>query len=584
MKAKAIVLFHSRAIQLGLIFIVLAFVVWIARFSQASDFGIYEDDWTIIPRAIEMSFSQLLEFIFNYVSNFLGQGRPLHHSLIYFFSFVGWRLGELGGIYFIGYLIVTLNTILFYLLLKRLFNHQFGFVGAIAFSLYSADTTQAFLTHSLGLQPSLTFFLIATHSYLSRKYLISYLMIFIGLLTYETPFLLFVVAPLFGDRWNRRLLKRLLVHLAIMAVIFTLIYFLRVAVGEGRVSTFEFSTAFQMSMRHVVQGPIYSIGSYFHRARQTYWVLDDSLIVVIALSIPIFFSILFFGGIDRKIMNMEEESSGESHRPSKMLERIRSNLSSMTQKRNFKKLLRLAIISVILLFLAYPLTFTSEPDSPFGRITRNHFAAVVGNSMFVACVWMLLIEIFRNKYLRIMIAVLFALVFSIMVGFGQVVQRDYAVGWKYQQEFWSDLLELIPDANEGAAIIVDPSGMKEPIHILANTWNMPRVLERIFIFPDDWDVPPSAYKMELGWLNQLHTGNGTLTLDTPVALTPRDHIREVTSEEMILIVTDNGVLARQNSPIMINGSRYPLKAPSDPIIQTFSHRPFYDVLIPNSSD
>jgi drug/metabolite transporter superfamily protein YnfA len=583
MNAKFFTPFRSRTFQLCMVFFVIAVVVWAARFSRSAEFGIYEDDWTIIPRAIEMSFSQLLEFIFNYISNFLGQGRPFHHSLIYFLSFVGWRIGELGGIYFIGYLIVASNAFLFYLLLKRLYSHQFALVGALAYSLYSADTTQAFLTHSLGLHPSLTFFLLATHLYLSHKYVFSYLLILMSLLTYETPFLLFLAVPLLGSEWNKRLIKRLLVHGAILAIFFISVYLLRLSVGELRVINLDYVKALETSIRHMLEGPVYGLGSYFNRARQMYWVLDNKIISSISISFPILFLLLYLGAIDHSKGTRKQAVTKIEPSLTNVIEKIKKQIKLTQSSDSCKNLFKLLVVSIVMLVLAYPLTLTSEPDLSFGRVTRNHFAAIVGTSLLIAGVWTIFTDTVRNRWIRLSGSAIFALGFAIMVGFGQVVQRDYTVGWIYQQEFWSDLLQLIPDANEGTAIIVDPSGMKEPIHILANTWNMPRVLERIFEFPEDWEVPPSAYKMELGWLNQLHTGKGTLTLDTPVALTPRDHIREVTSEEMIFIVTDGGVLARQNSPIVVNGSRYPLKTPAVATLHAFRHRLFYDVLILNNN-
>jgi hypothetical protein len=573
---------RSRPFQLGLAFLVIAFVIWIARFSRASDFGVYEDDWTIVPRAIDMSFSQLVEFISDYISQFRGQGRPFHHSLIYSLSFIGWGIGELGGIYFLGYLIISSNAILFYLLLKRLYNHQFALIGALAYCLYSADSTQAFLTHSLGLHPSLTLFLLAVHAYLSRKVALSYLLIFISLLVYETPYLLFFATPLFMSHWNRRLMKKLLIHVAILATFFISVFVLRVAVGEFRVSSLSYSEALSTSIRHMLQGPIYNLGSIITRARQTYWALDQGITKTIFVTFPVFFSMLLYWAIDRSSELKTSVRLNEKPTSNTILEKFR--FISTIQSSRHRKLFKLLAISILLLVLAYPLTFTSQPELSFGRVTRNHFAGIVGSSMLIGCIWMILTEVMKTKWVRLTSALFFALIFSILVGFGQIVQRDYVAGWKYQQEFWSALLELIPDADDGTAIIVDPSGMKEPIHILANTWNMPRVLGRIVEFPEEWDVPPSVYKMQVGWQEHVHDGNGTLRLDNPVALTSAEHIRDVDSGEMILIVTVEGTLARQNSPIVVNDSVYPLKSPSESVIAPFRRRTFYDVLILNPNE
>ena len=108
---------------------------------------------------------------------------------------------------------------------------------------------------------------------------------------------------------------------------------------------------------------------------------------------------------------------------------------------------------------------------------------------------------------------------------------------------------------------------------------MPRVLERIFVFPESWVDPPSAYKMHAGWLDHLHAGNGTLLLDLPDALTSRDYVKEVTSSDMILIITDGRRILRQNSPIEFDGAEYPLIAHSEPVLPTLERRTFFDLLV-----
>ena len=47
--------------------------------------------------------------------------------------------------------------------LEAVAHRAFTLIGALVYCLFSADTTQAFITHSLGLQPSLTLLLLAFH-------------------------------------------------------------------------------------------------------------------------------------------------------------------------------------------------------------------------------------------------------------------------------------------------------------------------------------------------------------------------------------------------------------------------------------
>ena len=153
---------------LGPVALLLA-TVWATDFWQFRDFGLYEDDFTFIPQAITMEFPELVQFIGTYIVRLYGHGRPLSDSFISLFSFLGWRVAGLRAVYGIGYLLVALNAILFYALLRQLGDELLALTGGLAFAVFPADTTQPFLTHSLGLQPSLTFLLLATHVYLSRR-------------------------------------------------------------------------------------------------------------------------------------------------------------------------------------------------------------------------------------------------------------------------------------------------------------------------------------------------------------------------------------------------------------------------------
>ena len=145
-----------------------------------------------------MTAAQAFAFAFdlNRIGHLLGQGHPLHYTFIYLLTNLGWRIGDLHGPYLIGFSIEALNVCLFFSLLRRIFDWRLGLVAGIAYVLYSADTTQAYLTYSLGIHPSLTFFLLASHAYVSEKRWLAYLLAPLMLLTYETIYPVFFAVPL----------------------------------------------------------------------------------------------------------------------------------------------------------------------------------------------------------------------------------------------------------------------------------------------------------------------------------------------------------------------------------------------------
>ena len=95
-----------RSLDTVVIFVLLAITVWSAHFWHSASFGLYIDDYSRVAKAMEMTWSELWNTILKIFSG-AGQGRPLHGSLIYLFSFLGAKLGGLNAIYWIGYVTVT---------------------------------------------------------------------------------------------------------------------------------------------------------------------------------------------------------------------------------------------------------------------------------------------------------------------------------------------------------------------------------------------------------------------------------------------------------------------------------------------
>lgn len=122
------------------VFLLLAITTWIAHFWHSASFGLYEDDYGRVSQVMGITWLELWDLILN---KSFGQGRPLHDGLIYLFSFLGLKLGGLHVVYWIGYAIVTINSFLFYLLLKRMFAKQgFAIIGALAFCLFPAGHSE----------------------------------------------------------------------------------------------------------------------------------------------------------------------------------------------------------------------------------------------------------------------------------------------------------------------------------------------------------------------------------------------------------------------------------------------------------
>ena len=364
--------------------LLLLTALWAARYWRFAEFGLYEDDLTFIPRAVQMNFPQLSAFVFDYVVHLYGHARPLSDSFIHIFSNLGWRIGGLPGIYFLGFAVEALNVVLFYAFLRRLrATAGFAMIGGLAFVLFSADTTQAFLTHSLGLQPSLSLLLLAFHAWLSHRRLLAYALAFVILFAYESPYPVFFAAPLLDQPWDRRLPRSLLIHAALAGLILIVAAGTKAVAGEERVAGMSAADAVLIPINHMIVGPAVSLATFVLRPLEALRGLDPGVFAAILVATGVF------------AWALTRNDTGPSTDLAASLAWLRARVSfGMTSRRVSESVranaaplaLRLTVAGLAMWILAYPLTYTTLGYHIRGRPTRVHLAAVVGSSLVVATV------------------------------------------------------------------------------------------------------------------------------------------------------------------------------------------------------
>jgi hypothetical protein len=236
---------------------------------------------------------------------------------------------------------------------------------------------------------------------------------------------------------------------------------------------------------------------------------------------------------------------------------------------NFKQEAQRLLAGLVLLSLAYPLTFTINATAADGRDTRVHIAAVIGVAWLVAWGGALLFSLavaYGRKFagvLRLVIAIGLAAFFAIHVGYGILIQRDYVTSWQYQRTFWTQLLPLISDAGDGDVILVEPSVMRSTPQIGVITWNTPTVLEQIYNYPADWSHPPRVYRLEPGWENNLISPTELVQLNNTTSFISESVFAELDSRKVIFIENQDGRLVRHTAPLLLNGVEYPVKQPGE---------------------
>jgi hypothetical protein len=529
--------------------LLLAIICWVAHFWYLRDFGLYEDDYFFVGRPISTDLDGLIQVVTHKFINF-EQGRPLGSGLAYILAYFSFKIAGLTGVYSCAYLVIVTNTLLFYWLIFRLSDSR-------QLALFPADTTATFLTHSLGLYSCITFFLLATHAYLSDRLSLAYIAITASLICYESCFLLFAVVPLLKQKWARSMVVKLLRHGSILGSILVLTIAIRKLVGESRVAELDPLTAIGISIKHTLLGPFVGVGMYLYRP---FYVLASSQRELL-LFLLVFGSIFWL--ISQKLLTNDHH---QNHN------RSIADLIPRSQ---------LWLVSIIMLFLAYPLTIILKIEEIDGRASRIHLAAIIGGSILVALGCDRLLSIAQNIAQKRLISMGLSVFFTLLVGFGLIVQQDYRLAWAKQQNFWSEVTKLAPDLQQGTAILVERDDLHNPTQIMAYSWSMPVVLDRIYKFPSQWAIVPHTYPIHPNWQQQIDNPDRLplAKITEWLAFIPQQHPGVVNTQDTIMLKVVNGRLTRLDRLSLKSGITLNFKPRHPQAKIDFPHRPLYRDLI-----
>lgn len=560
--------FSDKNVLVSLIF--LSLTIWVAHFLNFLHFGLYEDDYSLISAAwrtsdfLENTRWALLDF---------PTGRPVGFFLLGFFGFIGERLGGLSLLYMMGFAVVALNVSLFYLLFRKLSTETTALVGALAFGLFPADTTHIFLTHSLCLQVSLTFLLVATLCYLSGKRILSYLVILGSLLTYESPYMVFLATPLLRVKWDKALVKDLFRHVAIMTAIVLVVVILRVVTGEERVGEIRgniLGILVKIAAAFVI-GPAVSMAQFVNAPIRAVLNWDWSLTVVSIASLIIFTWMLrrSISCSSRDQENGLAVSQGHDTGGTKVPQAAVSHM----------RMWQLYLASLIMLSLAYALSFTHYPPvASYGRLTSVHLAAAFGGSLLFACICSQVLSFASRFPLRIFIVILISLYMSLIMAYRVMIQTEFVRAWQNQRSFWASVLNVAPDMTEDTVIFVVNTNLPKTAFILSNSWADPIIPAQLFNFPAHWTNPPRVFVVNRIWFKAMIRAGNQLKWMVPTASWDA-HWEIIPDSNLILLEMQNGKLVRRFGSIKIDGLDLHLKDMPLGAKLNYEKGPLFDYLI-----
>lgn len=524
------------------IILFLIIINFLAHFLLLETFGLYEDDHFRVPQAMEMNWQQILDLIGN---NLLRpeytQGRPLHIIFIYLFSYLGTKFASLNGVYFFGFIITNLNIILFYFLLLRISQNNFiSLTGGLFFILFPADTTRIWLTSLFGLQTSLTFLLISFHLYISKNVFISYLsyvVIIFSLITYETPFFIFLTAPILSNNFRKKNYFKIFQHSIFLSIILFLITLWRSLNGESRVVNLNINESIRKAFFNMFVGTGVSIKSVFDASFQSFTSINNMVIIIVLM----FMTFACFLLLKRNYQKTTETI--------------------------FKTDLKLMTIGLIMLVLAYPLTLNLSATEIHGTWSRIHLSSTVGFAFFWAGLSYFLFNLTpKSRLISFSSTFFISLLFSLLLSYKIFIQQDYALNWQHQREFWQEITPLISDIEEGDLIFFDRENINiSTQEMRSNHWSTAPILNNLYHFPPDWKYIPQVYLLAHNWQENLIAGDNLFllsptTLEGSDALLPlRNFDSTISSQKVIFIKSIDGKLTRVKSPLIINSKEFDLK-------------------------
>ncbi|HWC00535.1 MAG TPA: hypothetical protein VG672_27705, partial [Bryobacteraceae bacterium] len=236
---------------------------------------------------------------------------------------------------------------------------------------------------------------------------------------------------------------------------------------------------------------------------------------------------------------------------------------------------------LVMLICAYGLAITPPYYPPVhlaGRITGLHIAASAGCGCLAASIAAFLFSLARRPLPRMALTAALAAYLAVLAGFQHRVQLDYITAWKYQREFWKQVVRLCPDLDEGTLIIHDSFPLVE--HVLANSWADATILDRLFTFPATWKNAPRLFSLEPTWRDEVQVEGDHLTWANPGGLWAPH--RDILHAGNVIVLTGPPFrmeLTRLTGTIRLCGRDLPLKPPGPPTLSQYPPGPLHAIVL-----
>ena len=516
------------------VFAALGCVGFLANFVLCPFFGIYEDDYTEFIANLSFSRDRLLSYV-QWCFSSCFQGRPLGWMLNGVLGYLS-KGDALTGGYLIGWLILTLNGLLIFLVLKRVIDARAAFIGALTYLLLPMDLSKQILMHRAFVHLSVTCLCLGLFFYVNREprsKILSYLVASLSLIIWEGPYIAFLVAPVLESRTMREKIRNSVIHLLVFPIPILTALLLRYFSGEPRVTEMANSGGAMLwkMVQAMIVGPWTGLLMLIVRPVETLGYADAASKLVGLLAI------LFCAGAFTFLAR------------------------TATNRGNQVPIVWMALSALVAMSAPYILMYRPAyfpPNTSIGRLSAVHAGATLGYSLLTATIASALIKLWpRASSLWQPFVWLY---FGLLVAFGFHVQEtEYAEGWNAQKFIWQRLIAECSDVTEGGTILLDINGLPAS-QMFSSIWVVDaaggEALSQFVQFPRTWKRMPELNAL-YSWC-QHSEADGFLVLQSPSW--DESHWSKLTDGNFIFLRYQDGDIHRIVSPVTIFGKELVPKA------------------------
>ncbi len=186
-------------------FLFFSGVVFVFQFWRVRDFGLYESDLFKVLPAFTWQWQDLYQFVRNTLFSPLTTD-SVGDVLIAVFSFIGYQMGGLQGIYLFSMLIPAAISLLFFLIIKKILGDESelpALFGALLFIFFPTYRIPQLLYLTFSKQAALLLMLCSLYAFLHQRKLMSELLMFATMIIVKDYAPIFLMFPLFRTDWTQ---------------------------------------------------------------------------------------------------------------------------------------------------------------------------------------------------------------------------------------------------------------------------------------------------------------------------------------------------------------------------------------------